>query len=587
VDGERVPETAIVVAEYQAGTIGQQIMLGLDRASLGSTWWVQPPAMIAWALLLMVALVGAVNASWRSMRMATLLVIAVALLRGLLWAGIMPPLEGMDEGAHVGYGQFLAEEHRIPVRGKPYDGIGPQLSEQITALDAYQGLGGGPPSDRADFDRSAFDDLEKQLANSSPRSNGDSAAAGYPPLYYAATAIMYDLTPGTLNDKIYGMRLVSILLGGLAAWATLLAARRLLPRRETPAVLFALAVTLQPMMSHQFAIVNNDALVIAAGIGAFAMALRLAQGKVRARHVLVAGALVGAALLAKPFGIGIAPVVALGWLIGMWRDGFTWRRGWRQVGAGLLGVAVTYGTWVLAQLVFNIPSTSLPVDAGHDPDRRPQHYIALQFVQGLDSFRVKWGDQLFGLFSWGDIRLPMGAYDAIWWSLKGVVALAIVWLLVGLVRLVVRGVGWWRTRGASSEDGTATPVEPVVGTEVATPMNAVAASTSSPVNPADSGNAVRTWLSAVTVLGTLSVLYLAGYLYFRSSGIDGLLQGRYALIALPALMALPFLLLEGLGTARAVRWRTGVTWIVPSLLLVAMWALQVLSIITVADHFYL
>ncbi|MFS0706406.1 DUF2142 domain-containing protein, partial [Cellulomonas sp. 179-A 9B4 NHS] len=284
VDGVVSDLTALVVAEYAAPPVPQQVLTAFERASVGHAWWVQPPAMVAWALLLAVALVLAVHSSFRSIRVATWCVVVVALLRGLLWAGLLPPLEGMDEGAHVAYGQFLAEERRIPVRGQPYDELPDALSPQLQVLHEYQGTGLTPPSDRPDHSVEAKEELVRDLAAASPRANGTTAAAGYPPAYYVPSAVAYALTPGTFDDKLLGMRLVSVALGALAAWASVLVARRLLPGLPTPAVLLALAVTLQPMVAHQFAIVNNDALVIAAGFGSLAAALRLAAGRVRARR---------------------------------------------------------------------------------------------------------------------------------------------------------------------------------------------------------------------------------------------------------------------------------------------------------------
>lgn len=607
VDGEESDLTALVVAEYEAPPVPQQVLTAFERSAVGHTWWVQPPAMIAWALLLAAALVLAVHSSFRSMRVATWCVIAVALLRGLLWAGVMPPLEGMDEGAHVGYAQFMAEEQRIPVRGQAHDGLYRTLSPQMEVLDEYQNRGATPPSDRPDHSAEAKEELARELAAASPRANGSSSASGYPPTYYLPAAVMYELTPGTLDDKVLGMRLVSVLLGALAAWPTVLIARRLLPGLRTPAVLLALAVTLQPMVAHQFSIVNNDALVIAAGFGALAAALRLAAGRVRARDVLVGGLMVGAALLAKPFGAAAAVVVGLGWLIGLRRDRARPRTWLAHVGAGVAGVAVTYGVWVLTQRLGGFPSTQLPVSGGGDLDRSPSHYLALQFQQGLLSFRGKWAEQLFGRFSWLDIVLPEGAYDAIWTGLVVLLWLAGAWLLVGAVRRVVALVR--RGRGTAADrtgPAGATPADALTSDAPASDAHGAGAHGAGPgVRPlvdgegpfpdgtplpdgtVASGNAVRVWMCAAYVLGALGVLYLAGYLYFRSSGIDDLLQGRYLLMTLPALLALPALLIEGLVPARLVRWRRVVLWVVPALLLAAMWALQVVALVSVGDRFYL
>src|SRR3712207_7256145 len=51
------------------------------------------------------------------------------------WASLVPPLEGMDEAAHISYSQFLAEEGRIPVRDQPLEGVPNAYSDQLTVLE--------------------------------------------------------------------------------------------------------------------------------------------------------------------------------------------------------------------------------------------------------------------------------------------------------------------------------------------------------------------------------------------------------------------------------------------------------------------
>jgi 4-amino-4-deoxy-L-arabinose transferase-like glycosyltransferase len=566
INGHREDVTTAIVAEYDSGSTASQFSLALERIALGAPWWSQPAAMVAWTVLLVAALVGALVSAGTRLRVATILVVAVALFRGLIWSSIIPPTEGMDEPAHIAYAQFMAEEGRIPVRGVPFGGVSDPLSPQLIDLELYQRIMDMGPGDRADHTPQAIAGLESDLLHASPLSNGMGPAAGYPPVYYAPAALLYEATPGPLNLKTYSMRLWSVMLGALAAWGGVLAGRRLFPRRDHTAVLFGLAVALQPMISHQFAIVNNDALAIAAGIGALVMSLKLADGHARARDLVLGGALVGAALLAKPFGAGALPVVALGWLIGWYRAGKGWRslvRGPVGIGAGL---AATYGLWLLAQLALSIPSTGLPVYADGDPSRGPRHYLALQFASGLDSFRLKWDQQLFGSFAWLDVYLPAKTYDLIWYGLEATVVLGGVWLVVVVSRRL-RSLNRSRTTPVV---GDANPVEEVHDDGFS-----------------ERTNSVRTSLAITNLLGVLALLYLAGYLYFRSAGRDELLQGRYALMALPALLALPALFLEGVLRGRRGSWRRFVTPGVTGIIFVAMWTLQVVSVATLAERFYL
>lgn len=540
----------VTVAEYRAPSVWSQMWRAAGLASVGAPWWGQPVAQAVWAVLALGCVVGVV-AFRRTRTIATVLLVGLALARGLLWATLVPPLEGMDEGAHITYVQYLAEQGTIPVRGEPLEDARTMYSEQLSVLDEFQNRQAMSPGDRAAHDDEAVAELEAELADASAVTNGQAPGTGYPPAYYAPAALVYDLTPGTLLDKLYAVRLWSVALGGLAAWATMAAARRLFPRGDLTSVLLGLAVTMQPMMAHQFAIVNNDGLAITAGIAALAVALRAASGHAGWRTGLLGGLAVGAALLAKPYGVGVLPVVAVGLLIGAWRGRRRLRDVLLSAAGGLGGLAVTYGAWTVAQLLFGVPSTALPSDPGGDQSRGGRHYVELQLAHDMGAIRANWGEQLFGVFAWLDVRLPRTTYDLIWDALRLLVVLAAVWLAVSLIRAVLR--------------------KPVVEHDLGDGL----------------GVTTRIWLAGVAVLGVLLALYAAGYLYFRSAGVDELLQGRYALMMLPALLALPALLVESFTAGLGPRVRRYAPLGVMAAVATSMWALQVLSFATIANRFYL
>ncbi len=93
---------------------------------------------------------------------------------------------------------------------------------------------------------------------------GCSGASAYPPLYYAASALaMLPLRTAPLFARLLAMRLVSVLLGAVAALLVFAAARRFFGSvRE--ALLVALVFALQPMLAFLFSIGNNDAALFAA-----------------------------------------------------------------------------------------------------------------------------------------------------------------------------------------------------------------------------------------------------------------------------------------------------------------------------------
>lgn len=538
------------IAEYAAPSVWAQLWRAAGLASVGAPWWGQPVAQAVWALVFLGSAV-AVVALRRVRRVATVLLVALAVARGLMWSVLMPPLEGMDEGAHISYVEYMAQQKAIPVRGEPLEVAPGPYSEQLTLLNQFQNREAMAPADRAPHEQDAVDALQDELSDASPLTNGQSPAAGYPPVYYAPSAVIYELTPGTLLDKVYAMRLWSVALGGLAAWATMAAARRLFPRGDLTAVLLALGVTVQPMMAHQFAIVNNDALAITAGFAAIAVALKAAAGWVGWRPGIAAGAAVGAALLAKQYGIGALPVVAVGLLIGSLHGTRRLRDLLTSAGGGVIGLAGTYGLWVLVQRIFGFPSTNLPSYPDGDPSRGGWHFLQLQFADGMAPMKTRWAEQLFGTFAWLDVRLPATAYSVVWVVLWVTVVMAVLWLLLIALRAAFRRPLALRDLGP--------------GRDVVT----------------------RTALALVAILGTMFALYAAGYLYFRSAGRDELLQGRYALMILPALLAVPALVTESATERLPDRVRRVAPVAVMALLTAGLWVLQVLSFATIADRFYL
>ncbi|GGC11312.1 hypothetical protein [Cellulomonas carbonis] len=594
------PEDAALVAdgvatatalEYEAGSTWSQLVHALDVAATGAPWWGQPAAVVTWVLLGAAAGVAALALAgcWRAVA-ACLAVLAVC--RGLVWATVLPSLEGMDEAAHAAYAQFVAEEGTLPRPGEWHEGSDQYYSPQLQLLEDFHNRLASPPGDRAVLTDEAYAELEAALAQASPTSNGSAPASGYPPGYYLPAAALYEVTPGTVVDRLDAMRLWSVALGAVGAVLVLVAARRLLPAGRTAPVLLTLAVVLQPVVAHQYAIVNNDALIMTAGVGAFAAALGAARGRVGLLAGVVGGAWVGLALLGKPYGVGLVPVVVAGLVCGVLTRRPPVGQGVRLLGTSALGVGlgvlVTYGPWVLVRRLLDIGAATLPASDG--VSRSLVDYLRLQTRDGLAVSELRWGQQLWGRFSWLDVLLPAPAYGWIWAGMLLTAALALLWVVLQGGRLVVALAR--RRPGAAWDARTAV-----------------------------------TWTTLALVVGTFGALLAAGFLSYLNDGNDGLLQGRYALMAVPGLLALPALTTAP-WVAYARRRRTGAgsrpaggpgassaavavpearsggtvdpmvvapadsatrTWDVAVLgvLALAMWTLHVLALAALVDRFYL
>ena len=148
-------------------------------------------------------------------RAAVVLLIVLAVSKGLLWAAIVPPLEAPDEPAHVAYAQFMAEAHRLPQRNVVQLGLSPRqfYSPQLNSMVAALHQDSQATGDRPDFPPGGDPSAVEQADEQSPEANGNGAAAGYPPVFYLPAALLYAVTPGSLVHQIEVMRWWSIALG--------------------------------------------------------------------------------------------------------------------------------------------------------------------------------------------------------------------------------------------------------------------------------------------------------------------------------------------------------------------------------------
>ncbi len=334
------------------------------------------------------------------------LLLAFVVVKGVLWSVLIPPLLGVDEGAHVAYAQFLAIDHAIPKRGSPQGELG-IYSEELTAATRIFHQGDVARSDRADYgaaaeaDRQTLDDTAGQ-----EHANGDSPAAGYTPAYYAVPALIYLATPGGLDVKLAAMRLWSVALGAVTVYFAVRMARLLFAGRESAALLLGAAVALQPMLSQQTSIINNDAGTIAAGAACAYLAVLL-TARERSRWVpAAAGFAFGMGLLMKPLGVAFAPALFLAWIVGR-RRGCRPASWWWEALTAAAGVVLTYGVWFVFSAAFGYAGVGLQ---DQTPGRAGAARLFYDHLadHGFKAVRANWIDQFWGNFGWINTPVPPG-----------------------------------------------------------------------------------------------------------------------------------------------------------------------------------
>ncbi len=412
----------------------------------------------------------------------------IALLNGIAWSLLIPPLQSFDEPVHVYYGQFLAETYNVP---RPVQGT--VLSEEEVAIvnavrlfDVVGNQDGAPPWTRIE-DRA----LDRTLGSGLGRvSQGADGGVGvYPPLYYGLGSIAYLATPsGNLLDRLAAMRLVSALLAAVTALFVCLFARELLPGRPWAWTAAGLVAAFQPLFGFMSGSFNPDmGLAAASAVMLFAIARGWRRGFTPALG-LVIGLALAAGFLCKLAMAALIPGAGLSVLLLAWR----WKA-WK----GLFTFAAGAGAPVLVYMLLNrflwdrpallgggaAASTATEPPAGSNfPEMLTfvwQSYLPkLPFMTDRFDYDFPLWDRYFlgwtGRFGWGDYEFPewVSVVTAVILGALLVAALVFVarrwgaflrrwpeWLsyvaLAGglLFLLAYTGYGWKRDTGTDFEQG--------------------------------------------------------------------------------------------------------------------------------------
>lgn len=360
-------------------------------------------------------------------------VLVLALVKGLVWTLALPPWYGPDEVSHFAYVQVLAVEGRVPSFAPQRDD-GRDIPADIQCSEHNMGFRlNGPFFAEPPFGPDPAHCSQPDTPAAQRPEVPTSPTAGYSPLYYAAGVPFYDLVrDAPVETRLQAVRMLSVLLGVAAAGFAYLAGFWAFDRRRMLGAATAALFTLQPMASQQFAVVNNDALLIAAGAAFFWRFFRALRRGLGLGDTVWMAALVGLAYLVKPQGAFLAPL----FLIPLW---LTRRPGrWTSLlprAAAFVGiVAVLVMLGIVANLILQgqaIPQVAQPITAAHGLRAYVHELIRDQFTHLYWLLVVS----AWGHFVWVSAALPPPAYTVIF----GVYLLT----LAGVVRAALsRRPGW-------------------------------------------------------------------------------------------------------------------------------------------------
>jgi predicted membrane protein DUF2142 len=340
---------------------------------------------------------------------------------------MLPPWYGPDEASHYAYVQEMVEDHWLARDHDPNAAI--HYPKEILCSESNLDVGvlgafhAEPPYGMPWVSCSATSPADRHATSPT------NAAGGYSPVYYAA-AIPYYLVVWPLNvdARLQAVRLWSVTLGAIAAVMTYLAATWAFAGDRRLSVAAAVFFTLQPMLSQQTAVVNNDALLIAVAATFWWRYFRALRSGITTSEAAVIGALVGLAYLAKQQGVLLAAALPFLYVFAPERPKFKLVPALRIAAAAAapaLAAAMVGELFTLAaktsQAIETVPGTHSLRD-----------YIWIYTVPRFEHIYFLYVTSFWGFFGWLQVALPNLAYVLI--------ALAVVAGLIGVLLLL------WRDR---------------------------------------------------------------------------------------------------------------------------------------------
>jgi 4-amino-4-deoxy-L-arabinose transferase-like glycosyltransferase len=283
--------------------------------------------------------------AWRRIPRAGRLIALLALFNALAWMLIVPPGHLPDEDQQIAYAQYLAETGKLPI-DQPGRSFSPESDQTWGALRLYTQI--GRPYEPALWARSQEESLRAVEAQNLPHVGaGDAeAAVNNPPLYYLAAAVPYRIAEGgTFLDRVYAMRLVSVLLAAFTALFAYLFVREALPRHEWAWTVGGAVVAFQPLFAFMSSGVHPDNMANTfAALELFLIARMFRLGLTPRRGAALGLALAGG-LLSKAVMAVFVPVLAWALLVVVVRQRAQLRESAKAIGATVLAAAVPLGTY--------------------------------------------------------------------------------------------------------------------------------------------------------------------------------------------------------------------------------------------------
>ena len=317
---------------------------------------------------------------------------------GLVWIVVVPPLDALDEPAHLQAVMQVRKQHILP----EIHYAGGNTASEIAR----------PPGDS---------ETVAYIAKLRPKLPVTDEyvlvpdESWQPPLYYLSAGLLTQLVPPDPQTVLYIGRLLAVLLGAATVYFCWLATRELAPEAPMWAIATAGVVALLPAFCFNNAHVSNDSMVQLAATLAFYVWIRGLRDPEFDRRLFGAGAMVGLALMTKLTAVALMPGLAFVVLFRIFQVrpralGFAeWlKRGLYMIGGATMGVLLVSGWWFLRNFFTYGEPTGTAETLRSFAGRFPKADFSLpRTARDLLRYTL---ENLWGRFGWNDITLPQEVY---------------------------------------------------------------------------------------------------------------------------------------------------------------------------------
>jgi hypothetical protein len=341
-------------------------------------------------------------------------------------------LQAPDENSHFGYGQLIAERFELPGKpGQPVFSTEQRLAEDRSNSDQTAAV----VTTKPEWSEAAYNRWRRDQAKLAPDDRADGGGANpastNPPLYYLYEAPAYLVASGgDVLDRLYLMRLWSVLLLLVTCAATWLLAGELFGPRRLLQLSAAALAGLQPMVTFVSASVNPDALLLALWSLGLWLGARVLRRGLEPTAVVSLCAVAGLAVLTKATGYALLPAVLVALGVAFVRARRAGSAGRAAVlVAALLAFAVPVGGWLVTAKALDRPAVNQVSTAPGKPSptltnfnvREAGSYM-WQFYLPKLSFQKEFGGMpdypVYGVwiktgwaaFGWLEVRFPNPVY---------------------------------------------------------------------------------------------------------------------------------------------------------------------------------